>query len=103
MCPALYHGFNLDTKSFIVVSFQIRLKDASVSEQKNLREFLIKRQGKSYVLRADSDEECHLWIDHIQQCIDNVNGQECEFSDEEEYVPPVSPAVDTTDDKACKH
>ena len=65
---------------------------------------MIKRQGKSYLLRAESDKECQSWIEQIQQCISEVNEQDCQFSDEEEDVPPVSPAVDaTSDDKTCKH
>lgn len=67
-----------------------------------MREFTIKRQGKSYLLRAESDEDCLSWIELIQKCIADVNEQECQFSDEEEDAPPVSPAVDTTS-KACKH
>ena len=65
---------------------------------------MIKRQGKSYMLRADSDEDCQSWIELIQQCITAVNEQGCEIiSDEEEDVPPVSPAVDAASDKICEH
>ena len=65
---------------------------------------MIKRQGKSYLLRAESDEDCQSWIEQIQLCITEVNEQECQFSDEEDDVPPVSPAaVDAiSDDKTCK-
>lgn len=65
---------------------------------------MIKRQGKSYLLRAESDEDSQSWIEQIQLCITEVNEQDCQFSDEEDYVPPVSPTVDATnDDKTCKH
>ena len=65
---------------------------------------MIKRQGKSYLLRAESDEDCQSWIEQIQLCITEVNQQDCQFSDEEDDAPPVSPAVDTTsDDKICEH
>lgn len=67
-----------------------------------MREFLIKRDGKSYLLRAESDEDCQSWIEQIQQCISEINSQECQFSDDDEDMPPVSPAVDNTSDKMCK-
>lgn len=67
-----------------------------------MREFLIKRQGKSYLLRAESDEDCQSWIELIQQCITELTEQDDQFSDEEDDVPPVSPNVDATNDKTCK-
>jgi len=67
-----------------------------------MREFLIKRQGKSYLLRAESDEDCQAWIEQIQQCIADTNELECQSSEDEEYVVPTSPAADTTSEKACK-
>ena len=65
---------------------------------------MIKKQGKSYLLRAESDEDCQSWIEIIQQCIATVTEQDCEIvSDEEENVPPVSPAIDSASDKICEH
>lgn len=66
---------------------------------------MVKRQGKSYLLRAEDDEDCLAWIEQIQQCIDDVNEQDCQFSDEDEDVPPPvnNATVEATSDKTCKH
>lgn len=64
---------------------------------------MIKRRGKSYLLRAESDEDCQSWIEQIQQCLVEVNELECEFSDDDEDAAAVSPAPpDTVSDKICK-
>lgn len=63
---------------------------------------MIKRQGKSYLLRAESDEDCQSWIEGIQKCIVEVNELECQSSEDEDYVVPISPTADNTSDKACK-
>ena len=83
---------------------QIRLHSASVSAQKNMREFVVKRQGKSLQLRAESDEDCQSWIEQIQQCISEINEQDCQFSDDDdEDTAALSPPADAISDKACKH
>lgn len=64
---------------------------------------MIKRQGKSHVLRAESDEDCQSWIELIQQCIADVNEQDCQSSEDEEDVASPNPAVDAISDKACKY
>jgi len=52
--------------------------------QKNLKEFSLKKQGKTLTLRAESDEDCTAWIDSIQQCITQLSGVDGQFSDDEE-------------------
>ena len=64
--------------------------------QKNLREFSIKKQGKTLTLRAESDEECAAWVDSIRQCIAELDGVEEQFSDDEEDNG------DVIDDEICK-
>ena len=66
------------------LTFQVRLNNASVAVQKNLKEFSLKKQGKALTFRAESDEDCTAWIDSIQQCITQLSGVDGQFSEDEE-------------------